>query len=153
MKQFSFGQKNPARTGRDARSPHHLRRSRRSVLERLEDRNLLTGIPFGALPDDTGEYMLGDVYVNVVLMESDSSMAPFDTSTEDWTPSEIASVKSNIAAGLKGWEDTLDAMPNVRDGLLKFTVDWTHADSPVHTGYEPITRTSQEFAIVARVDQ
>ena len=54
-------------------------------------------------------------------------------------------VKSRISEGLKWWEDTLDAMPNVRDGLLKFTTDFTHADAPVHTGYEPITRTSQEF--------
>lgn len=145
MKQFFFGRKSPLRKPRDPRSLYTRDRARRSFLERLEDRNLLTGMPYGALPDDTGEYMLGDVYVNVVLMESDSSMAPFDVSTENWTASEIASVKANIAAGLKWWEDTLDAIPNVRDGLLKFTVDWTHADSPVHTGYEPINRTSQEF--------
>ena len=30
------------------------------------------------MPDDTGEYMLGDVAVNVVLMESDPTMAPYD---------------------------------------------------------------------------
>lgn len=146
MKQLLFGRKSPARKRQDARSLQSRKRTRRSFVERLEDRNLLTGMPFGALPDDTAEYMLGDVYVNVVLMESDSSMAPFDVSTEDWTASEIASVKSRITEGLKWWEDTLDAMPNVRDGLLKFTVDWTHADTPVRTGYEPIRRTSQEFA-------
>ncbi|MCE9529054.1 MAG: hypothetical protein K8R36_23650 [Planctomycetales bacterium] len=127
-------------------------RTRRSFVERLEDRNLLTGMPFGALPDDTAEYMLGDVYVNVVLMESDSSMAPFDVSTEDWTASEKADVKTRITDGLKWWEDTLnqiqDQVPDNqgRHGLLKFTEDWTHLNTPVHTGYEPITRTSQEFA-------
>ncbi|MGI8982732.1 MAG: dockerin type I domain-containing protein [Pirellulaceae bacterium] len=147
MKQFSFGQKIPARSRREARSLHQQRRSRRSVLERLEDRNLLTGMPFGALPDDTAEYMLGDVYVNVVLMESDSSMSPFDVSTENWTASEISDVKARITDGLKWWEETLDRMPSVRDGLLKFTIDWTHADTPVHTGYEPITRLSQEFPL------
>jgi hypothetical protein len=145
MKQF-FGRKKSLRSRRDAQTPYPRNRARRSFLERLEDRNLLTGMPYGALPDDTAEYMLGDVYVNVVLMESDSGLAPFDTSTENWMAAEISSVKSNIAAGLKWWEDTLDAIPNVRDGLLKFTIDWTHADNPVHTGYEPITRTSQEFA-------
>src|SRR5436190_17339274 len=129
MKQFFFGRQSPARLRPDPNSAHRRDRARRSFLERLEDRNLLTGMPFGALPDDTAEYMLGDVYVNVVLMESDSSLAPFDTSTENWTAAEISSVKSNIAAGLKWWEDTLDAIPDVRDGLLKFTVDWTHADS------------------------
>lgn len=145
MKHF-FGLKSSLRSRRDAQSLHSHKRCRRSFVERLEDRNLLTGMPFGALPDDTAEYMLGDVYVNVVLMESDASLAPFDSSTENWTLPEIASVKSNIAAGLKWWEDTLDLIPNVRDGLLKFTADFTHADAPVHTGYEPIKRTSQEFA-------
>ena len=147
MTQLSFGRKTPARTRREARSLHLHRRWRRSVLERLEDRNLLTGMPFGALPDDTAEYMLGDVYVNVVLMESNSSLAPFDVETEDWTASEIADVKARITDGLKWWEETLDRMPSVRDGLLKFTTDWTHADTPVPTGYEPITRQSQEFPL------
>ena len=147
MTQLSFGRKTPARTCREARSLHLQRRSRRSVLERLEDRNLLTGMPFGALPDDTAEYMLGDVYVNVVLMESNSSLAPFDVETEDWTASEIADVKARITDGLKWWEETLDRMPSVRDGLLNFTINWTHADNPVPTGYEPIRRLSQEFPL------
>src|SRR5262245_47915748 len=48
-------------------------------LELLETRALLTyTYPYGATVDDTGEYMLGDVAVNVVLMESDPSMAPHD---------------------------------------------------------------------------
>lgn len=146
MKQFFFGRKRRTRHSRKTCSQHLLKHARRSFLERLEDRHLLSGMPFGALPDDTGEYMLGDVYVNVVLMESDSSLAPFDQETEDWTSSEIADVKGRIADGLKWWEDTLDGMANVRDGLLKYTLDFTHADAPVHTGYEPITRTSQEFS-------
>ena len=29
--------------------------------ELLEDRRLLSAAPYGAFPDDTGEYMLGDV--------------------------------------------------------------------------------------------
>lgn len=146
MKQLFFGRKSTAAARRDARFRHLRKRARRSFLERLEDRALLTGMPYGALPDDLGEYMLGDVYVNVVLMESDSSLAPFDTSTENWTSSEIAGVKSRITEGLKWWEDTLDMMPSVRDGLLKFTIDWTHADNPVETGYEPIANTSQQFS-------
>lgn len=150
MKQFLFGRKSPARKRQDNRALALRKRTHRSFVERLEDRNLLTGMPYGALPDDTGEYMLGDVYVNVVLMESNSSMAPFDVSTENWTASEIADVKSRISEGLKWWEDTLDqlqdTLPDGRHGLLKFTTDWTHADTPVNTGYEPIARTSQEFA-------
>src|SRR3954469_9701984 len=149
MKHF-FGLTIPAAARRDRRSHSSPQRRRRSFLEPLEDRNLLTGMPYGALPDDTGEYMLGDVYVNVVLMESDSGMAPFDVSTENWTSAEISDVKSRIADGLKWWQDTLDnlqdTLPDPHHGLLKFDIDWSYADNPVHTGYEPITRTSQEFA-------
>ena len=47
---------------------------RRSGLESLEARRLLTGLPFGAAADDTGEYMLGDVLVTAVLLESDGSL-------------------------------------------------------------------------------
>src|SRR6187401_539106 len=124
MKQLFFGRKSPARKRPDSRSLQMRDRTRRSFVERLEDRHLLTGMPFGALADDTAEYMLGDVYVNVVLMESDSSMAPFDVSSENWNSTEKAEVKSRITDGLKWWEDTVDQIqdqvPNNqgRHGLL-----------------------------------
>ena len=35
-------------------------------VERLESRVVMTGLPFGAMPEDTGEFMLGDVLVTVV---------------------------------------------------------------------------------------
>ncbi|HUE73528.1 MAG TPA: dockerin type I domain-containing protein [Pirellulaceae bacterium] len=122
-------------------------RLRRALLERLEDRYLLASIPFGALPDDTAEFMLGDVLVTVVLLESDSSISPFDASTEDWTPDLISGVKSKVAEGLNWWTQTLDAMENVRDGLLTFTIDWTYADNPARIGYEPISRPSTDFPL------
>ena len=117
---------------------------RRALLERLEDRALLTALPYGAYPDDTGEYMLGDVRVTVVLMESDPAIPGADVGfpIENWTSAQIAEVKANVQAGVQWWKDTLDALPNVRDGLLNFTFDWTHADNPIHTGYEPIARAS-----------
>lgn len=131
------------------------KRARRAFLERLEDRSLLAALPYGAMPDDTGEFLLGDVHVTVVLMESDPSLAPRDNlpspqgigaPAENWTPAAIGAVKANIQAGLQWWKDTLDAMPAVRDGLLNFNYDWTHADTPVKTGYEPIARVSNDFA-------
>jgi hypothetical protein len=136
--------------------PQHRRKSRPKVpasssrklaLERLEDRALLAGLPYGAMPDDTGEFMLGDVAVNVVLLESASGKAPFDASTENWTPASIAAIKQKVQDGVNWWKDSLDAMPNVRDGLLNFTYDWTYADNPVQTGYEPISRISNDFAL------
>ncbi len=94
--------------------------------------------PFGADPDDTSEFMLGDVWVTVVLLESDGSV---DSDTEDWTATEINNVKTEIQEGLQWWEDTLQAAPTVSPlHHLEFHIDFTHADTPVATGYEPINR-------------
>src|SRR4029079_17407882 len=98
---------------------------RRLILESLETRALLTyAYPYGATPDDTGEYMLGKIAVNVVLMESDSSMAPHDNGTlhqydpksgaistvtytpENWSPEEIAAVEQKVTDAMKWWKDT-----------------------------------------------
>src|SRR5262245_24352135 len=148
---------------------HRARQSRLRTLrlELLETRALLTyTYPYGATPDDTGEYMLGDVAVNVVLMESDPSMAPYDNNlpsdpnpghgfpVEDWNSSagatgidSIAVIKQHITDGLQWWKDTLANMfPNAPSNLLNFKINWTYADNPVHTGYEPIARISNDFA-------
>lgn len=138
-----------------AKQPPLRRRTAR--LEQLEGRSLLAALPFGAMPDDTGEYMLGDVLVSVVLFESNPAISPGDNNTppaggidapaENWTAGTIAAVKSNIEQGLQWWEKTLDDLPGVREGLLDFEIDWTFADAPVQTGYEPIARTSNEFVL------
>lgn len=108
---------------------------------------MLAVLPYGAMPDDTGEFMLGDVYVSVVFMESDPTFDSADPNLRDWSAGAIAEVKSRIQEGVNWWKDTLDAMPNVVDGLLNFTFDWTYADSPVPTGYEPIARPSDHFTL------
>ena len=115
------------------------------------------------MPDDTAEYMLGDVRVTVVLMESDNSIdngtitypnpnnpaSPFTHTytPENWNAGAIAAVKAKVTDGLNWWRDTLDAMPNVRDGLLNFSIDWQYADAPVATPYEPIARISNDFTL------
>ena len=65
---------------------------------------MLTGIPYGAQPEDTAEYMLGDVLVTVVLMESNGVT---DASTEDWTAGAIDAVKAKVQEGMQWWEDAL----------------------------------------------
>ena len=52
-------------------------------LEQLEPRMLLTSLPYGAVAQDTGEYMLGDAVATVVFFESDGSI---DENLENWTP-------------------------------------------------------------------
>ena len=134
------------------RSPQRAKsRHRRVCLEALESRQMLTtSVPYGALPSDTGEFMLGDVYVNVVLMQSDPTMAPFDKSTETWTQSEIDGLRGRIESGVNWWSNLLGLQPNVRPNQLTFTFDWSHGATPaqaVHTGYEPINRTSDEWIL------
>ena len=116
------------------------------MLEQLETRALMAGLPYGAMADDTGEFMLGNVAVTVVLMESTQTKPGDDVSTENWTADGIASVKQKVQDGVNWWKSTLDAMPNVRDGLLNFTFDWTYANAPVATSMEPISRPSTDFA-------
>jgi len=152
-------------------------RLRRGIrLEQLEGRALLAfgDLPFGAMPDDTGEYMLGDVRVNVVFMESDGSMTKADGSPADngtitfrlpsnptvpinynytpenwsnWTPADLANLRTKISSGLAWWQQTLqNRFPKAPDDALNFSVDWTYADNPVHTAYEPIARISDDFS-------
>ena len=136
----------------------HSQRMRPLRLESLEQRTVMTALPFGAMPDDTGEYMLGDVHVTVVLLESNNLIDngtitdydpenPITYTPENWTQSAIAAVKSNVEQGINWWKSTLDALPNVRDGLLNFTFDWTHANTPVPTRYEPIARRSDAYQL------
>lgn len=102
--------------------------------------------PLGAFPDDTGEYMLGDVLVTVVLMESDSTLPGADLSTENWTPESIAGVQNKVTTAMDWWKTTLANSDqfyyNPDMPLLDFKYDWTWALNPVKTPYEPINRFS-----------
>ncbi len=112
------------------------------AFERLEDRMLLAGIPYGAHPSDTAEYMLGEVYVTVVLMESDGTI---DENLEDWTLEQIEDTKATVREGLVWWEETLALQTDAH--RLHFTVDFTYADSPVSTRYEPIAGRSDDYVL------
>jgi hypothetical protein len=120
----------------------HRSHRRQLLVEQLEKRDLLSAVPYGASSQDTAEFMLGDVTVSVVLLESDGSRDP---DTEDWTPELVAGVKANIEEGLQWWSDTLAIYSDVH--ALKFHVDYTYADNPVPTGYEPISRHSDDFVL------
>jgi hypothetical protein len=119
--------------------------TRRLNCERLEDRRLLTAVPFGAYPDDTGEYMLGDVLVTVVLMESNNNVSSVNPNTENWTPALIAATKQKVQTGSEWWEQTLAAQFPNSPHDLDFHFDFTYADNPVPTNYEPISQISNYF--------
>lgn len=122
------------------------RRPRRRVrgVERLEERTLLTAAPFGATEVDTGDYMLGDVYVTVVGFESNGTIDP---NLEDWNQAYLNEVKGKIQTGLQWWEDTLDIQFPNHQHELNFQIDFTYLDSPIATGYEPINRISDDFQL------
>lgn len=120
------------------------RKTRTPMVERLEERLVLT-LPFGALPTDTAEYLLGDVVVNVVLMESDGA-----ASSEDWTPALIQAAKDKVEQGMDWWQQTLrnyEAQLGIPVGTnpLSFQFDYQFADTPVPTAHEPIAEVSQNF--------
>jgi len=118
------------------------RRARAWGIEQLELRRLLAATPFGASPEDTGEFLLGDVYVTVVAFESDGSR---DVSTEDWNDDYRNDVKARVASGLEWWETTLAGVTDKHE--LNFEVDYTYLDAPIATGYEPIARPSFDFQL------
>lgn len=120
-------------------------RTRRVQLERLEDRRLLAVTPWGALPNDTAEYMLGDVLVSVVLMESSDNRSYLNANSENWTPEAIQTAKQKVVEGMSWWEQTLAAQFPQANAPLEFHYDFTWADSPVVTDYEPIGLASSYF--------
>jgi hypothetical protein len=107
-------------------------------VEALEPRQLLSSTPWGAGSLDTAEYLLGDVGVTLVLMESQGSV-----SSEDWTTESIDAVKTKVAEGLQWWKDTLATQSSVHS--LNFVFDTSYADNPVPTTVEPIARTSNTY--------
>ena len=129
-KQRTTGRRGPGRRAR--------------VVESLEERNLLTATPFGATEVDTGEYLLGNVYVSVVAFESNGLR---DTNSEDWNDAYRDKVKASIQNGLTWWEDTLDIRFPNNEHDLNFQVAFTHLDTPIQTGYEPISRPSFDFEL------
>ncbi|TWU15698.1 Dockerin type I repeat protein [Allorhodopirellula heiligendammensis] len=101
---------------------------------------MAVGVPLGATPQDTAEFMLGTVTVTPIFLESDGSIDP---QSQNWTPAEIDSVLANITAGAEWWSDLLDTFDSVHS--LSFTIDDTFARNPVETGYEPIDRPSNYY--------
>lgn len=102
----------------------------------------MASLPYGAMPQDTAEFMLGTVAVTPVFLESDGRI---DTSTEDWTPELIQETLQKVQEGVEWWEDLLAEQQSVH--TLEFVIDTSYAVTPVETAYEPISRVSNDFAL------
>ena len=134
---------------------------------------LLASLPYGAVAQDTAEYMLGNVVATVVFFESDGSIDP---STQNWNPlvrdqsgnpvldnngktisasgpNYIELTKDRVIEGLQWWEDTLvNFYAQNYVGLdpihsLNFTYDFEYAHNPIQTPYEPIDRISNDYTL------
>lgn len=119
-----------------------LRFRRLLAAETLEGRRLLSAAPFGALPQDTAEFMLGRVVVTPVFLESDGSL---DSSSEDWTPAQIDQTLQKVDEAMQWWVDTLDTLSTIHS--LEFIVDETFARNPFETPYEAISRDSDDYLL------
>ncbi|MDZ4849320.1 MAG: dockerin type I domain-containing protein [Pirellulaceae bacterium] len=99
----------------------------------------MASLPFGALPNDTAEFMLGRIAVTPILMESTGVESVYD-----WTPQQKATVLANIQEGLDWWKQLLATKSSVH--TLDWVIDTTYLDIPVATAYEPIKRISNDYA-------
>ena len=91
--------------------------------------------------------MLGKICVTVVMMESDPTLAPHDSNVYNWSSSLIQDTKTKIDSGLGWWKQTLAQQSSKLASELDFVTDYTYADNPIHTGYEPINRVSDAFSV------
>ncbi len=107
----------------------------------MEARSLFAGLPFGAAPDDTAEFLLGRVSVTPVFLESNGQI---DASTENWTLEQKTTVLDKIGTGLNWWKQLLTTKSAVHS--LDFIFDTKYVDSPASTPYEPISRASNSYA-------
>ena len=90
--------------------------------------------PFGAGQYDTSAFMAGEIYVNVVLFESNGKT---DADTENWSKAEIAKVIDHIKNACAWWEEMWKKQNYI--GKLNFTLGLDYANTPFQTSYEPIT--------------
>jgi len=118
------------------------RKIRKLAIETLESRRVMATLPYGAEPDDTGEFMLGRIAVTPVFLESDGSI---DASTENWTTGHINQVLNNIQTGLNWWNRLLATKSSVH--TLEWVIDTTYTTNITPTPYEPIARNSNAYSL------
>lgn len=101
------------------------------------DTVLAAAPPYGSTYQEGTEYMIGNIYVTLVLMESNGAI---DTNQLNWTPTQINNIKAQIRQGLDWWETMFDKYNPGSIISLSFFIDYTWTDAPFETSYEPITR-------------
>lgn len=83
----------------------------------------------------TSDYLMGNVAVAVVFVESDGSL---DTDRESWTEEDQEDVFYQIRKGLDWWAEM---------GGYRASLSWTYEMRSVQTKYEPISRSEKEAGL------
>lgn len=86
--------------------------------------------PYGATFYDTSEYMIGNIVVGIIFLESNGAIDP---NTESWSNAEESNVINEIVGGLNWWK--------LQDSRSKLTFTY-NINYKVPTRYEPISRSS-----------
>ncbi len=86
--------------------------------------------PYGATFYDTSEYMIGNIVVGIIFLESNGVIDP---NTEYWSNVEESNVISEIVSGLNWWK--------LQDARARLTFTY-NISYKVPTRYEPISRPS-----------
>ncbi|MCL2711478.1 MAG: fibronectin type III domain-containing protein, partial [Planctomycetaceae bacterium] len=102
---------------------------------------MIAGAPHGTNASYGSEYMIGSVWVTLVLLESNGAI---DANQTNWSSTQIDQVKAGIREGLDWWEDMFDKHNPGSQIQLTFTINYTHANTPFETSYEPIMRPSAD---------
>jgi hypothetical protein len=93
------------------------------------------GLPFGASPTNTSEYLAGRIALNVILAESDGTL---DASTENWTADRESAVLASVVAACE-WL-------RVQEPQARLSFDYRliggRTDARARTSYEPIRRAA-----------
>ncbi len=108
------------------------------------DSTVSTGAPYGSTYFDGDLYMIGDVSVTLVLMESNGAI---DTDVCDWSQYQVNAVAKSVRVGLDWWESLFDKRYPNSKADISFTIDYTYVKDPFETSYEPINRSSDDESL------
>lgn len=90
----------------------------------------VSAAPYGAGFYDTSEYLMGKVAVNVIFVQSDNTLTPFQPRTEvnGWTLAKKSDVMTGVQSAMDWWA--------VRNSSANLS--FVYNNITVNTGYEPI---------------
>ena len=96
--------------------------------------------PLGATPQDTSEFLLGDVDVHIVFLESEGV-----ENVETWTPQDLAETRQHVLDGLQWWEDAYANLGFTTP--LNIRPDMTLVSDPLPVPVEPTLHASTDEAM------